>query len=426
MKFLGLDIRRIKNNDKSLPIPTSNYTPDNVISGGLLWRVGMSPSQLLSNTTVLACTELIADSIAMLPCNVYKKTANGRERDDSPSISYVLRRSPNYLDTPFSFKQTILMHLLLEGNAFIFIDRWPDFNVKRLTPLYPSKVKNKFDDKGDVYYLYEYNGKTYKYNNDQILHIPAYKLGGVRGLSPIEYAHHAAKLGLDLDSYTADSFDGGIQAKIKVGVPVEEKNWKEEDTKKLNDRIKDELTGADSRKKALILTKGVTADALNLATNADSQLNDTRVFSEKEIAKIYRVPMMMLGKDDAKFTNNEQLNTFFLQHTLTPWLVRIQERLDWLLNWPLSEDHYIEFDADAMLRADYNSRINGFIRGIQGGIYTPNQVFDMENLPRTSESWGDQHFMPVNISTVDKIAAAPLSSAQDTTKTTNSGATNEE
>lgn len=406
MKLFGLDIRKIKNPDKELPLPSNIY--DVNYGGSFLWRENMTTSQILSNTTVNSCVCLISDTIAMLPLFVYKKTGSGRERDDRPSLSYALRQHPNYYDAPFSFKQRIMMHLLLKGNAFIFIGRYRDYSVKSLTPLDPDRVEIKFDDVGDVYYLYTYGGKTYKYTTENILHIPAYTLDGYRGLSPIEYCHHAAKLGLDLDNYTGDQFDGGIQSKIVVKVPVSEKNWTEDDSRKLNERLAEELTGKDARKRAMVLTKGLEQSALQMSTNADAQLGETRLFSEKEIAKIYRVPLSMLGKDDAKFTNNEQLNTFFLQHTLTPWMVRIQERLNWLLTYPFAEDHYVEFDSDAMLRADYASRIDGLIKGMQNGVYTPNQVYDKENLPRTTEKWGDQHFMPVNISTVDKISEKPL------------------
>ena len=120
----------------------------------------------------------------------------------------------------------------------------------------------------------------------------------------------------------------------------------------------------------------------------------------------------MLGKDDSKFTNQEQANTFFLQHTLSPWVVRLQQYFDRLLTYPFHNDHYVEFDTDTMLRADYKSRMEMYTKGLTNGVYTPNQIFERENLPKTSEAWGDQHFMPVNLSTVDKIAAQNVDDAR--------------
>ena len=104
----------------------------------------------------------------------------------------------------------------------------------------------------------------------------------------------------------------------------------------------------------------------------------------------------MLGSEASKFTNMEQANTNFLQHTLTPWIVRIQEYLDRLLPYELQETHYVEFDTDTMLRADYKSRMDSYVKGLQSGIYTLNQIMDMENLPKVNEPYADKHMMLEN------------------------------
>ena len=326
-------------------------------------------------------------------------------RDDRPSLSYLLRKRPNFYDAPFTFKQTVTTDLLLDGNAFIFIGRNPDGSPKSLIPLPPEWVVIKFDDAGDVYYEYHYKGQIYKYTPDYVLHIPAYRFGTIRGVSPLAYSYHAARLGLTLDEYTNDSFDGGIHSKLLIEVPNDEKKFSKEDAQKLKERIMSAYGGREHANDPFIVANGMKASALNISSNADAQLAENRSYSEREVAKIFRVPLYMLGKDDSKFSNQEQANTFFLQHTLSPWVVREQQYLDRLLTYPFQNDHYVEFDTDTMLRVDYKSRMEMYIKGITNGVYTPNQIYERENLPKTKETWGDQHFMPVNLSTVDKIAA---------------------
>ena len=401
MKFLGFEIRRASDGvkkDTQLPVISRS-------AGSLLYGPNMTREQLMQNTTVSACVMLIADSIAQMSCNVYKRTDNGRERDDRPNLSYLLRKRPNYYDAPFTFKNTVMTDLLLDGNAFIFVGRNPNGSPKSLTPLPPESVFIKFDDNGDVYYEYYYKGQIYKYSPDYLLHIPAYRYKTIRGMSPLAYADHAARLGLNLDEYTNDSFDGGIHSKLLVEVPADEKKFTKEDAQKLKERIMSAYGGREHANDPFIIANGMKASPLNLATNADAQLTENRTYSEREVAKIYRVPLYMLGKDDSKFANQEQANTFFLQHTLSPWVVRLQQYLDRLLTYPFQNDHYVEFDTDTMLRADYKSRMEMYTKGLTNGVYTPNQVFERENLPKVREEWGDQHFMPVNLSTVDKIAA---------------------
>ena len=363
---------------------------------------------------------LIADSIAQMTCHVYKKTSNGRMRDDRPTLSYLLRKRPNFYDAPFTFKQTITTDLLIEGNCFIFVTWNADGSPKSLTPLPPERVRICFDDNGDVYYEYNYGGHIYKYRPVNVLHIPAYRFGAIRGVSPLCYAFHAARLGLTLDEYTNDSFDGGVHSKLLIEVPITEKKFDENDAQKLKERILSAYGGKDHANDPFIVANGMKASSLDLASNADSQLAENRTYSEREVAKIFRVPLYMLGKDDSKFSNQEQANTFFLQHTLSPWVVRLQQYLDRLLIYPFQNDHYVEFDTDTMLRADYKSRMEMYTKGLTNGVYTPNQIFERENLPKTSEEWGDQHFMPVNLSTVDKIAAQnPSSAGKNTTDTIN-------
>lgn len=395
MNLFGFELRKIKNDVKKRPV--SKYT-----SGGLFYySPRMTTAQLLANSTVNACVNIIADAVACLSLNVYKKGENGREKVQDISLAKLLKNCPNYDDTPYSFKQQIMLHLLLKGNAFIFIERNWDYTVRSLTALDPDYVEICRDDSKDVYYKFSVDGHIYKCNSETILHIPAIRYNRLRGLSPLEYSTNCAKIGLDLDEYTQKYFDGGIHSKLLVNVPVEQKNWSKEDSQKLTEQLLASYGGKENANKPLILSKGLTASPVNINGNSDSQLVENRKFSEKEIAKIFRVPLFMLGSENSKFTNQEQANTYFLQHTLTPWLVKIQEYFNRLLPYDLKETCYVEFDTDTMLRADYNTRMNNYVKGLQSGIYTLNQVLEMENLPKVKEDYADKHIMLENYKAMD-------------------------
>lgn len=395
MKIFGIEIRKIKNDTTRVPL--SRYT-----SGGMFYfSPRMTTAQLLANSTVNACVNIIADAVASLSLNVYRKGKNGREKVEKLPLAKVLKRNPNYNDTAYSFKQQIMLHLLLRGNAFIFVERNPDYSVRALYPLDPDTVEICTDEKKDVYYKLTVDGKQYKYNATAILHIPAIRYNRLRGLSPMEYSTHSAKTGLELEEYTQNYFDGGIHSKLLVTVPVEHKNWSKDDSQKLTEQLLDAYGGKENANKPLILSKGLTATPININGNSDSQLVENRSFSEKEIAKIFRVPLFMLGSENSKFTNMEQSNTYFLQHTLTPWLVKIQEYFNRLLPVEMQDSCYVEFDTDTMLRADYNTRMNNYVKGLQSGIYTLNQVLEMENLPKVNEEYADKHIMLENYKAMD-------------------------
>lgn len=401
MKLFGFEIRKtpsnttVKNDTDSIPL--SHYDGGDIFYFSPYMTVG----EMLANTTLASCVYIISDAVASLSFNVYRNVNGSRERALDLPLYRLLTRRPNPDDTPFTFKKKILLHLLLKGNAFIFVERDRNYNPTALYTLDPSSVDIKKTPEGEIYYLYHTSTGTYKYNRDTILHIPAIRYNRLKGFSPIEYATHSAKTGLELDEYTATYFDGGIHSKMILTVPKEVTNWTKENSDELAERFLKSYGGKENANKPVILNKGLTAQPLQLGGNTDSQLVELRAFSEKEIAKIYRVPLFMLGKDSAKFTNMEQFNTFFLQHTLTPWLVLLNQYFSQLIPSWMQDDCYAEFDPNTILRADANTRFNNYIKGLTNGIYTLNQIYAMENLPRVDEPFAEKHYMQVNMAPID-------------------------
>lgn len=389
MKFLGFEIRKVKNDTSKIVHDEFHVNSQSIFT----LSPYMTRSQLLANSTVNACIRVISNAVAVLPMNIYQKTDSGRKQELNFSLAKLLKSSPNKNDTAFTFKQTLMFNLLICGNAFIFVERNSDFTPKALYNLDPELITIKLDEQGEVYYVYHVNGKDYKYNSSSILHIPALRTNSVRGVSPLGYSTHAAKLGLVLDEFTNENFDGGIHSKLVIKVPQEERNWKAEDSQKLSDRIMAAYGGKENANKPFILSHGLDYGALELAKNRDSQLVENRQYSADEVAKLFGVPRFMLGSENSKFTNMEQANTLFLQNTLTPWLVCIQEYFNRLLCYPCeSENFYIEFNTDAMLRADYSTRWTNHRENFRTGLFTLNQIMDKENMPRITEKYGDEHF----------------------------------
>lgn len=276
---------------------------------------------------------------------------------------------------------------------------------------------SKMQDRNEYYYRYTLDGHVYNLTRDNILHIPAMIWDGVWGLSPIEYANKAARLGNSMDNYAEHVFDGGIHSKLKVTVPASEKNFSEADAKKLKERLVSAYGGIDNASSPFILTQGMQADALNLPGNSDSQLVENRTYSSKEVAKIFRVPLSMLGETDAKYNNNEQQARNFLQNTLNPWLRLLEQYFCDLLPVYDREDCYIEFDRNAMLQADSEIRIKNYQQELLHGMLTLNDINRMENRPLIDPKIGDVRFMPVNEAPVTpEYIAAYMANQKKTAK----------
>ena len=114
MKLFGMEIRRVRNETKKLPV-------DRYEGSGGFFTLQPSPEE---NTTVNACVSIIADSVASLSCHVYKKTDKGRIREDKAPLYPLVHKAPNFDDTAFTFWQRVMRFLLVKGNAFIFVENW--------------------------------------------------------------------------------------------------------------------------------------------------------------------------------------------------------------------------------------------------------------------------------------------------------------
>ncbi len=386
MKLFGLEIRKA-----SKKLPVSRYT------GQLYYRPNMSVNELLENSTVNACVGVISDAVASLPVGVYRRMADGGRKLEAKAPLYRLFKTrPNMNQHTFVLLKQIMMHLLLRGNTFLFKE-WDGTELAGLSALNPETMEiRRMEGRNEYCYRYHLDGSIYDLTRDSVLHIPAMVWNGVWGLSPIEYANKAAHLGNRMDDYAEHVFDGGIHSKLKVTVPMSEKNFSEDDAKKLKERLSNAYGGVENARYPFILTQGMQAESLSLPGNSDSQLVENRGYSAKEVAKIFRVPLSMLGETDAKYNNNEQQARNFLQNTLNPWLRLLEQYFCDLLPVYERENCYVEFDRNAMLQADSSIRIENYQKQLLNGMLTLNDINRMENRPLIDPKIGDVRFMPVN------------------------------
>lgn len=105
--------------------------------------------------TVYACVRLLAETVASLPLHLYKyKGDGGKERATDHPLYKILYRLPNPEMSSFSFRECMMTHLLLWGNAYAQIVRDGKNEILWLYPLLPQNVEIDRDDQGNLYYIY--------------------------------------------------------------------------------------------------------------------------------------------------------------------------------------------------------------------------------------------------------------------------------
>ena len=400
LSWLGISPRDAP--DKKLPDVT-----DNVRDSGGVFVFGVADSgqrvdekSAMQIATVYACVRLLAETVAGLPLHLYKYTEEntGKVRATDHPLYKILYRQPNPEMTSFSFREAMMTHLLLWGNAYAQIIRDGKNGVLGLYPLLPENVELDRDEHGEIYYIYHAytdevpgeNNKDLYFRREEILHIPGLGFNGLVGFSPIAMMKNALGTTLAVEKYGSSFFKNGAQPSGVLEHPGTLK-----DPEKIRNNWSAVYGGANNAHKVALLEEGMTYKPIALPPE-DSQFRSTRECGVEEICRIFRVPPHMVQDlKRATFSNIEHQSIDFVVHTLTPWLVRFEQAIIKDVLLPEEQDEYFpKFNVDGLLRGDYQSRMNGYATGISNGFISPNDARRLENMDLIpADQGGDDYYL---------------------------------
>ena len=350
--------------------------------------------------TVYACVRLLAETVAGLPLHLYrmKDDTNSKERATDHPLYKLLYRQPNPEMTSFSFREVMMVQLLLWGNCYAQIIRDGRNGIISLYPLLPENMEIDRDEKGEIFYTYHAytdeapgeNNKDIYFRNDEIFHVPGMGFNGLVGFLPIAMMKNSLGTTLAVEKYGSSFFKNGAQPSGVLEHPGVLKN-----PEKIRENWSAVYGGANNAHKVAVLEEGMQYKPISLPPE-DSQFLSTRQFGVNEICRIFRVPPHMVQDlDHATFSNIEHQSIDFVVHTLTPWLVRFEQAIIKDLLLPEEQDLYFpKFNVDGLLRGDYQSRMQGYATGISNGFLSPNDCRRLENMDLIpAEKGGDDYYL---------------------------------
>ena len=375
----------------------------------------------MQTTAVYACVRILSEAIASLPVHVYQyKDGGGKEMVIDHPLYQVLHDEPNPEMTSFVFRETLMSHLLIWGNAYAQIIRDGAGRVLGLYPLLPNKMDVQRDDKGEIYYVYSRssdenpNFKEYgdiKLQKEDVLHIPGLGFDGLIGYSPISMAKNAVGMTLACEEYGASFFANGANPGGVLEHPGVLK-----DPSKVRDSWNAVYRGTSNAHKIAVLEEGMKYQQVGIPPE-EAQFLETRKFQINEIARLYRIPPHMVGDlEKSSFSNIEQQSLEFVKYTLDPWVIRWEQSLQKALLLPGEKGKYfIKLNVDGLMRGDYQSRMNGYSIGRQNGWLSANDIREMEDMnPIPDEDGGNLYLINGNLC---KLADAGVFAAQPQQKT---------
>lgn len=375
----------------------------------------------MQTTAVYACVRILAEAVASLPLHVYEYQDDGGKKlvHDHP-LYYLLHDEPNPEMTSFVFRETLMSHLLIWGNAYAQIIRDGAGRVLGLYPLLPDKMDVQRDDRGNIYYVYSRNSdenpmfKEYgdiRLKAEDVLHIPGLGFDGLIGYSPIAMAKNAVGMTLACEEYGASFFANGANPGGVLEHPGVLK-----DPSKVRESWNSVYRGVNNAHKIAVLEEGMKYQQIGIPPE-EAQFLETRKFQINEIARLYRIPPHMVGDlDKSSFSNIEQQSLEFVKYTLDPWVIRWEQSLQRSLLLPGEKGKYfIKLNVDGLLRGDYQSRMNGYAVGRQNGWFSANDIREMENMNPIPDEEGGSLYL-IN-GAMTKLADAGAFAGKDTGQT---------
>ena len=381
--------------------PTNNYA-----GSALSFLFGRSTSgkpvnerTAMQTTAVYACVRILSEAVASLPLNLYRYTDNGKERVYDHPLYHVLHDEPNKEMTSFVFRETLMSHLLIWGNAFAQITRDGRGQVLALYPLLPDKMQVDRAENGELYYIYSRNSEenpNFKDTGDiilrkeEVLHIPGLGFDGLIGYSPIAMAKNAVGMTIACEEYGASFFANGATPGGVLEHPGVLK-----DPAKVRDSWHSVYGGSKNAGKVAVLEEGMKYQQIGIPPE-EAQFLETRKFQINEIARMYRIPPHMVGDlEKSSFSNIEQQSLEFVKYTLDPWVCRWEQAMMKDLLLPQEKkDYFIKLNVDGLLRGDYQSRMNGYSVARQNGWMSANDIRELEDMnPIPAEDGGDLYLV---------------------------------
>jgi len=368
----------------------------------------ISPEASLRISAVWACVLIRSQTMASLPLTVYERVPSGGQREAPEHPVAQLLASPNQYQTTYDWVQQQIACLDLRGNGISLKIREKG-RVTQLVPVHPSRVQiEEFENGAIVYRITVRSGSQIRLLSEDVLHIPGMMMEGYWGLSPIAAARDAVSLARKIQKYGISVLETGGAKRVLLKYPGALSDKARENIKRSW-----EENGRDSARTAVLEDGG---DAVSVGMNADeAQYLETRQMSIADIARIYTMPLMLLGVHDktSSYASTEQFDLLFGKHTIRPICKRMEARLDrYLINEGAVGDgrYFCKFNMDALLRGDIKTRTEALWRQMQGGALTIDEWREMENRNPVGGEIGSVHWVPSNMMPAERTVAQPAAS----------------
>lgn len=340
---------------------------------------------------VLGIARVIAEGVAQVPWKIYQRVGDGRTEARDHPLFYLLHRRPNEWQTSFEFREQIVLHLVLSGNAFVFVNRSSNGSIIELLPYEPGSVTVKRrDDMSMEYRIRLANGSDVVITRQNMWHVRGPSWNGYLGLDAVKQARNAIGMSMAMEEFGSALFANGARP---GGLISTEQPLKAEQVKAIKDQWASAQAGSGNAMKTALLHSGLKYQPLSW--NADeAQFIEAQKRVILNLCAVFRVNPIMVQQTEgsAAYASVEQMFLAHLVHTLMPWYERIEQsaEIGLLTEAERKAGFYTKLEAKGLMRGTAKERAEYMQIMRQNGVITANEWRDYEEMDRSTDPRADQ------------------------------------
>jgi HK97 family phage portal protein len=347
----------------------------------------VSEESALAVPAVFCAVNFIADKVAGLPLNVFRKTADGREKLESGTLQRIVHDQVNddFL-TSYTWRRHVMTRLLTSGRSLTYIERNKAGGVANLWPLDEAATTVRVEAGRKVYEYRRANGEVIRYAAADVLDLAFnFKADLISHMSPLYCGRNAIGLAIAAERYASSVFrNGGVPPLVLKGPQMSPGAA----SRASEDFASILATARDKKRNVIVTPDGFSIEPIGHKAS-DMQVLDLRRFAITEIARLYSLPPIFLQDlSTGTYSNTEQQDLTLAKHTISRWAKYLEQEFNAKLTGPRNRDLVIEFNLDGLQRGDFEARMNGYATAIHAGFMTPDEVRALENRP--AKPGGDQ------------------------------------
>lgn len=377
------NFRKKKNPETEQRSISDVYQPySNVLTFGKSYK----NTSAMCISAVYRATEIISDTIAILPIKVKVKNSEHKENLEGHSINIVFKNGINLINR-YNFMKLLVQSVILKGNGYAYIERADDGTVTGLRFLESSDVTinyNKQLNKLD-YTCTLVNKK--RIDPKDMIHLVKNSYDGINGVSILTYAKRI----IDISNNTEDSANSFFSNGCNLGgIITVQGNLTEQQKQDIRQNWNQAYNGSESSGCLLGVLQGNMSYQPIQLNATDSQMLESRQFNVQDIARFFGISPVLLGDlSHNSYSTIEAVQEQFLLQTLQPYITMIEEEFTKKLFKENESDLEINLDETVILRTNKTAQASYYSTLLDKGILSINEV--RKELGYSEIEGGDAH-----------------------------------